>query len=96
MKKILMMAPVLFAASACTVPEAAVSSYNGDSVTLQISEAIQYQPEDVKTAKKAEMLAEAERICRKGHKKKAEFVSQRYVQSGPYSAYYERLYLCLN
>lgn len=63
-----------------------VASFNGDSVALQTSAIV-----NVDKAK-AELQAEADRICKKGSKKRAEYASSRELPN--YMA--EHLYLCLN
>ena len=87
MKKIILLF-ALTALAACDLPASpVVSSYNGDSVTIVTSQ-LANQEEAL-----SEALEEAERICRKGHKKRAEHVSKR---SNP-NAYEDiHLFLCLN
>jgi hypothetical protein len=78
----------LVALTACDLPvEPIVSSYNGDSVTIVTSQLV-----DRKEALAASTV-EAERICRKGHKKRAEYVSTR---ANPNAYENNDLFLCLN
>lgn len=73
-----------------------VSSFNGDSVNIQVNSIAGTLPEPEKNLVKANMLAEANRICSKGSRKRAEYTSQRTISTGQYTAVNERLYLCLN
>ena len=81
--------PILaLAVSACGIPaDPIVANYNGDSVTLVTSTFA--DNESVKT----QTQAEANRICAKGHKKRAECASTR-VNQQTYEA--SHLFLCLN
>lgn len=65
-----------------------VSDYNGDSVKIQMDTMHAEKPE----VARAKAQAEAESICQRGHKKKAEYVSMRPI--GDYKI--EMLFLCLN
>lgn len=65
-----------------------VSDYNGDSVKIQMNTLNSDEPE----AAKAKAQAEADSICQRGHKKRAELASTR-----PLADYnVEMLFLCLN
>lgn len=75
-----------FSLSACVPATPVVTDYNGASVKLQTS-----QFADQEQAKVA-LQAEAERICRQGGKRRAEYASTR-VNSRDYIN--EHLYLCL-
>lgn len=86
MKKILISLAACTAIVGCAEPQALVSDYNGDSVKIQTSA---FVPQD--DARKMAM-AEAQRICSKGHKKRAEYASTRNLPD--YN--YEHLFLCLN
>ncbi|MFV0514119.1 MAG: hypothetical protein ACK5MY_10895 [Jhaorihella sp.] len=81
-------AMLVLAVSACGIPaDPIIADYNGDSVTLVTSAFA--DNESVKT----ETQAEADRICAKGHKKRAEYASTR-VNQQTYEA--SHLFLCLN
>lgn len=84
MKTVLALAAGL-ALTACTLPEEVpvVSDFNGDSVKLQMS---------TFGSDRAKLDAEAQRICQRGGKRRAEAASSR--QLGNYQVEY--LYLCLN
>ena len=95
MKKLIAAGAACLALGACVEPgqvPIAVSEFNGDSVSIQIPYYAIYSTEEDKAKVKANMQAEAERICRKGSRKQAEYVSQRTVSD----QFIERLYLCLN
>ena len=73
--------------TACTIPASPiVSDYNGDSVTIVTSQFTDRQEA------LAASLKEAERICSKGHKKRAEHVS---VRGNPNTYENADLFLCL-
>lgn len=76
----------LFALVSCGPVVPIVSDYNGDSVKIQVS-SMTNDPEG-----RAKIDAEAQRICRTGSKKRAEFASVRQLPD--YNVEY--LYLCLN
>ncbi len=96
MKKTLLALSLAPIVAACTVPAPAVSQFNGDSVSVQVDSSVDFQPEAKKQEIYAQMQAEANQICQRGHRKRAEYTSQLTKQTGPYTAVYERLYLCLN
>lgn len=83
MKRILTVLGLLSLA-ACIPANPIVSSFNGDSVSVQISELVKFS--DAREATQAE----ANRICAK-RSRRAEFASTRTI--GDYTA--EHLYLCL-
>ncbi|MTH76326.1 hypothetical protein [Paracoccus aestuariivivens] len=78
-------ASIMALLSACAPPTATVSDFNGDSVKIQSN-----QMADAELAK-ANATAEANRICAKGHKKRAEYASTRQLPN--YIS--EHLFLCL-
>lgn len=84
MKHYLKLLP-LIVLPACVPAQSTVSDYNGDSVKIQ-TQALASQEEQ-----RAEATAEAERICAKGTKKRAEYASTRQLPN--YIA--EHLFLCL-
>lgn len=96
MKRVLISGIFLLGLGACAVPEPAVSSYNGDSVTVQVHSNITLLPVEEQQATYAKMQNQANYICSKGHKKRAEYTSTRTVPVNQYESYQERLYLCLN
>lgn len=78
----------LTALAACDLPATPiVSNFNGDSVTI-VTSSLANRQEALSAS-----LVEAERICRKGHKKRAEHVSVRY---NPNTYENADLFLCLN
>lgn len=78
----------LAALAACDITASPiVSDYNGDSVTIVTSQFVS------RDEALAASLEEAERICRKGHRKRAEYVSTR---SNPNTYENADLFLCLN
>lgn len=87
MKKIF--AVVAFSAlAACELPsDPVVTSFNGDSVTVVTSAFA--NPDEAK----AKAQAEAERICQRGHRKRAEHVS---VKTNTQTYESSHLFLCLN
>lgn len=101
MKKSLAFGCFAFFVSGCAVTpdqiEPAVSQYNGDSVSIQVDQ-MQFSlvAADQQKVVKAKMDARAAEICRRGHKKRAEYTSVRSIPTGQYSSVMERLYLCLN
>ena len=73
-----------------------VSDYNGDSVKIQVSggaSAFGLGELGSEDREKAQTLADV--ICQRGHRKSAEYVSEREVPNGQYSSYRELMYLCL-
>lgn len=87
MKKLLV-APLLLGLAACDMPvNPIVSDYNGDSVTIVTS--------SLSNAEEARRLSleEANNICRRGHRKRAEYVSTR---TNPNTYENSNLFLCLN
>lgn len=86
MKYILPLA-LLGSLAACVPAQPVVTSFNGDSVTV-VTAAFA----DVDEAK-AKAQAEADVICRRGHRKKAEYVS---VKTNPNTYENSHLFLCLN
>jgi hypothetical protein len=87
MKKILSLA-ALTALAACDIPATPiVSDFNGDSVTI-VTSSFTNRKEAL-----AASTAEAQRICEKGHKKRAEYVSTR---GNPNTYENADLFLCLN
>lgn len=73
-----------------------VSQFNGDSVSVQLNGGLlEFASADVRQEAFRKADAEAQRICAKGHRKKAEFTSTRNIPTGQYSYQIERLYLCL-
>lgn len=84
MKKVIALA-AFFPLAACIDPNPTVADYNGDSVKIQT-----HQMADA-TKAAAVAQAEANRICSKGSKKRAEYASTRQLPN--YVS--EHLYLCL-
>ena len=75
----------------------AVSGFNGDSVQVQIDNgAMSLVAPEEHAAIYARADKQAADICRRGHRKRAEFTSTRIIPTGPYTSVEERLYLCLN
>ena len=72
---------------ACAPNNALVSDFNGDSVKIQTNQMAANQEEA-----KANAEVEANRICQKGHKKRAEYASTRQLPN--YVT--EHLFLCLD
>lgn len=85
MQKYLLLAPV-FLLVACTPPNPIVSDFNGDSVKIQSS-----QFEDAKESQAAAQI-EADRICQRGNRKRAEYASTRSLPN----YLNEHLFLCLD
>ncbi|APX17688.1 hypothetical protein [Phaeobacter inhibens] len=86
MKKALIVFSLL-GATACAIPATPiVADYNGDSVTIVTSQFSE------RASALAASTKEAERICQKGHKKRAEHVSVR-ANSNTYEN--SDLFLCL-
>ena len=83
--KLYLAIPTILALSACVPANPVVSDYNGASVKLQTSQLT--NADEVKTATQAE----ADRICRQGGKRRAEYASTRNLPD--YNS--EHLYLCL-
>lgn len=79
-------AATLLLLAACEPIPPAVASFNGDSVSIQ-ENTLFAAPNS-----KALVAAEAERICQKGHRKRAEYVSTRTLPD----YVVEHLFLCLN
>lgn len=73
--------------AACAPLPGVVSSFNGNSVTLQQDTTFSLP------GRTPQMDAEAERICRQGGKQRAEYASWRSL---PYAYAAEHLYLCLD
>lgn len=73
----------------------AVSEYNGDSVTIQLSSMMQMASPEVQADAISKADEEAARICAKGSKKRAEYASTRNIPISNYSYLTERLYICL-
>ena len=83
--------------AACSVvpPEPVVSSFNGDSVELQIQNIGFVAPDALASARSAADTKAVE-ICRRGPNKKAEYVSTRIIPTAnAYVTHEARLYLCL-
>ena len=73
-----------------------VSQFNGDSVSIQLDgTAMDFATAEVRKAADARADSMAGEICRRGHRKRAEFTSRRRFSTGQYSYVVERLYLCL-
>ena len=73
----------------------AVSNFNGDSVSIQLSQLMDIASPEVQAAAIKKADEEAVRICQKGSKKRAELASTRQIPVSTYSYMTERLYLCL-
>ena len=73
--------------TACAPNVATVSDFNGDSVKIQTNQLAANGEEA-----KANAQIEADRICSKGHKKRAEYASTRTL---PNDYIDEHLFLCL-
>lgn len=86
MKKYLALIGIV-AIGACATTEPIVSNFNGDSVTIVTSQFAQ-RDEALAAAQ-----AEANRICVKGHKKRAEYASTR-TNTQTYEN--SHLFLCLS
>lgn len=87
MKKVIPLV-VLTALAACDITaNPIVAEFNGDSVTIVTSQLVNRQEA------LAASTVEAERICSKGHKKRAEYVSTR---ANPNTYENADLFLCLN
>lgn len=87
----------LFFLSACVIqpPEPVVSSFNGDSVEIQIQN-IGFVAAEALEQSRNSANAMAVEICRRGPNKKAEFVSTRTIPTAnAYVTHEARLYLCL-
>lgn len=77
--------------------EPAVSQYNGDSVSIQLDgNALEFASAETRTIVNRKADQRAVEICRRGHRKRAEFTSTRRIPTGQYTYALERLYLCLN
>jgi hypothetical protein len=88
MKKVLTISTLCVSLSACVGPEAQepiVSAYNGDSVNIIQPMFAAFSDE--------QLLAKANSICQRGHKKKAERVSKRSLPDYQGTEY---LFLCLS
>ena len=90
---------LLFGLGACGVTieqiNPAVSEYNGDSVTIQLSSLMDMASPEVQANALLKADEEAARICAKGSKKRAEYASTRRIPVSTYSYLTERLYICL-
>ncbi len=98
MKKIAIAATISGVAllSACTVPEPVVSGYNGDSINIRTNEYMQIVTPEAMVEVIAKAQVQATEVCRRGHRKRAEYVSRRSYHEGQYSYGSEFLFLCLN
>ena len=78
---------ILFSLTGCDTPisDPVVSSFNGDSVALQVHGINVYTSENQLEENRAKLQQQADEICRRGQRKKAEYVSVRTVQTGRYS-----------
>lgn len=86
MKKLIVLCGLVGLAG-CGAPQPIVSEYNGDSVNIVTSSFYDRQQA------LAASTAEAQRICQKGSKKTAEYVSTRY---NPNTYENDDLFLCLS
>lgn len=73
--------------AACAPPHATVADFNGDSVKIQTNQMVANAEEA-----KANAQTEADRICQKGHRKRAEYASTRVLPN----YINEHLFLCLS
>ena len=83
--------------SACAVqpPEPVVSSFNGDSVEIQIQN-IGFVAAEALVQSRTAADSKAVDICRRGPNKRAEYVSTRTITTAnAYVTHEARLYLCL-
>ena len=88
MKRFLVISASALALAGCDMPaNPVVAEYNGDSVTI-VTSSFSNQEEA-----RAKSQAEANRICQRGHRKRAEYVSTR---TNPQTYEQAHLYLCLN
>ena len=81
---------------ACAVLAPAVSQFNGGSVSVKVDSSMGFQTKAKKRGIYAKMHAAANQIYQRGHRIRAEYTSQLTKQTGPYTAMYQRLCLCLN
>lgn len=82
-------------ACAVTAPEPVVSQFNGNSVSIQLDISANYLQADEMKALAEKTNGEANRICTKGNKRRAEFVSKTTTMTSNYTGYQTYLYLCL-
>lgn len=73
--------------AACAPPTATIADFNGDSVKIQTNQMASNAEEA-----KANAQTEADRICQKGHRKRAEYASTRALPN----YINEHLFLCLS
>ncbi len=98
-KKTIALAAMLTGAailSACTVPEPVVTGFNGDSVNIRINTYMQVVTDEAMVQVMAKANAQANDVCRRGHRKRAEYVSRQSYLESEYNYGTEFLYLCLN
>jgi len=85
--------------SACELPlsEPVVASFNGDSVAIQVHGISIYTTDEQEAESRQKRDQKANEICRRGHRKNAEYVSVRFIPTNQYGSYgyNEYLYLCL-
>ena len=101
MRKIAMAVLAAFIVSGCDLPpdqiEPVVSQYNGDSVSIQLDGmSMEMTSPESRAIVNENANTRSQEICRRGHKKRAEFTSTRRIPTGQYTYVVERLYLCLN
>lgn len=86
MKKIAPIIALTAFVAGCGEPNPIVADFNGDSVKIQT------HAFDNADEARASATAEAQRICQKGHKKRAEYASSRNLPN----YIVEHLFLCLS
>lgn len=98
MKRTLTALALIGTVSGCMAPQVdpVVSQFNGDSVSIEIPIGENFMQADQRAEVRAEAHAEADRICRKGSRKRAEATSVRYTPTSQYSGYTTYMYLCLS
>lgn len=96
MKKVMLLTAIPVLLTACDVPlEPVVSSFNGDSVEIQLPN-VSFQSADTMAAARQKSDAMAADICKRGPNKKAEYVSTRTIPTAnAYVSNVNHLYLCL-
>lgn len=100
MKKITITAAILATGllGACTLPTpvTTVNAFNGDSVSIRVNTAMRMVTTETRAAILADATAQAADICRRGHRKQAQFVSRKFYEESDYDYGNDYLFLCLN
>jgi len=97
MKKIASSIALCILVSGCIAAptDAVVTSFNGDSVDIQLNQ-IDFLTPEALASSRANADRRAQEICARGPKKNAEFASARNIAAGQYITNEARFYLCLD